>query len=192
MSQLACDENGDMQYNNPEWPHRSLVYDLLVYLVSSDRIDQTIRKHHISAPFVTYLISLFNTLDSRERGSLKTATHRIYSKLTNRRATIRKSINYTFYEFLYETHCHYGISELLEILASIINGFTLPIRPEHIQTLEKSLIPLHKMEQYEQYAIQLSFCMNLFVMKDHSLSERVWLTNYLLVIDFPWSSSLLA
>ena len=171
---LLMNDDGDgLQYDNPEWSHLSLVYDLLIYLVTVNQIDNNTRKHYITVPFVTYLITLFNSQDSRERNSLKTATHRIYSKLTNRRATIRKAINNTFYEYLYETHCHHGISELLEILASIINGFTLPIRPEHLQTLMKTLIPLHKMNQYEQFAIQLSFCMCLYIQKDSSLSDCV-------------------
>ena len=174
------DDDNENQYDNPEWSHLSLVYDLLIYLVTVNQIDNNTRKHYITVPFVNFLITLFNSQDSRERNSLKTATHRIYSKLTNRRATIRKAINNTFYEYLYETHCHFGISELLEILASIINGFTLPIRPEHLQSLMKSLIPLHKSNQYEQYAIQLSFCMCLYIQKDPTLSDCVdyWTIEY--------------
>ena len=45
------------------------------------------------------------------------------------RAFIRKSINNTFYTFIYETQRHHGVSELLEILGSIINGFALPLKP---------------------------------------------------------------
>ena len=100
-------------------------------------------------------------------------THRIYGKLTNRRVTIRKTINNVFYQFLYEKKRHNGIAELLEILASIINGFTVPIRPEHKLSLEKSLIPLHKTHSYEDYSIQLSYCMTLYVAKDPSLSTPV-------------------
>ena len=112
-------------------------------------------------------------MDQRERECLKTVTHRIYGKLTNRRAAIRRAINYSFYQFLYETHSHRGVSELLEILASIINGFTVPIRPEHKVTLERSLIPLHKMCQYEDYNVHLSYCMTLYVTKDPTLSQPV-------------------
>ena len=54
---------------------------------------------------------------------LKTITHRIYGKLTNRRALIRRSISNIFFDFIYETEKHAGIAELLEILGSIINGF---------------------------------------------------------------------
>ena len=153
--------------------HLSLVYEILIHLVLSVKIDNTIRKHYITNSFITRLISLFDSPDPQEREYLKMATHRIYGKLTNRRAIIRAAINNTFYTFLYETKRHNGISVLLEILASIINGFTLPIRPEHRQSLEKSLIPLHKMRQYDEYSAPLSYCMTLFAQKDPSLSSLV-------------------
>ena len=160
-------------FTDPEWPHLSLVYELLIRIVLSPQIDNNLRKRLIDDDFLTHLISLFDSLDQREREFLKTVTHRIYGKLTNRRVTIRKTINYVFYEFLYEKKSHNGIAELLEILASIINGFTVPIRPEHKLSLQRSLIPLHKTQSYENYSIQLSYCMTLYVAKDPSLSEPV-------------------
>ena len=139
----------------------------------SQQVDANVRKHYITTTFVTHLVALFDSIDPRERECLKTVTHRIYGKLTNRRAAIRRAINYSFYQFLYKTHSHRGVSELLEILASIINGFTVPIRPEHKVTLERSLIPLHKMCQYEDYNVHLSYCMTLYVTKDPTLSQPV-------------------
>ena len=166
------DDDGEV-FNDPEWPHISLVYELLIHLVLSPQIDNNLRKRLIDDDFLRNLIALFDSLDHRERECLKTVTHRIYGKLTNRRVIIRKTINYVFYEFLYEKKEHNGIAELLEILASIINGFTVPIRPEHKQSLERSRIPLHKTRHYESYSIQLSYCMTLYVAKDPSLSVPV-------------------
>jgi serine/threonine-protein phosphatase 2A regulatory subunit B' len=40
-----------------------------------------------------------------------------------------------------------GISELLEILCSIINGFQKPLKEEHKLFLERALLPLHKVHQ---------------------------------------------
>ncbi|KNB44405.1 serine threonine protein phosphatase [Blastocystis sp. subtype 4] len=164
------DDDDSEVFTDPEWPHISLVYELLIHLVLSPQIDNNLRKRLIDDDFLRHLIALFDSLDQRERECLKTVTHRIYGKLTNRRVTIRKTINYVFYQFLYEKKEHNGIAELLEILASIINGFTVPIRPEHKQSLERSLIPLHKTRFYENYSIQLSYCMTLYVAKDPSLS----------------------
>ena len=49
------------------------------------------------------------------------------------RAFVRKAIGNVFYRFVYETEANHGIGELLEILGSIINGFALPLKPEHLQ-----------------------------------------------------------
>ena len=54
------------------------------------------------------------------RDYLKTITHRIYSKLTQRRALIRRVIANVFFEFVYETEKHNGIAEMLEILARCV------------------------------------------------------------------------
>lgn len=167
------DDDDAEVFNDPEWPHLHLVYEILIHLVLSPQIDNNLRKRLIDDEFLHKLILLFDSLDVHERECLKTVTHRIYGKLTNRRVTIRKLINYVFYEFLYERKEHNGIAELLEILASIINGFTIPIRSEHKQSLERSLIPLHKMRSYDRYGIQLSYCMTLYVAKDASLSTPV-------------------
>ena len=170
----ADNDDDDVEmFNDPEWPHLHLIYEILIHLVLSPQIDNNLRKRLIDDAFLQNLVLLFDSFDMHERECLKTVTHRIYGKLTNRRVTIRKLINYIFYEFLYERKEHNGIAELLEILASIINGFTVPIRDEHKKSLEKSLIPLHKMRSFETYSIQLSYCMTLYVAKDSSLSTLV-------------------
>ena len=53
------------------------------------------------------------------------------------RPFIRRAINNVFYRFIYEKEAHSGISELLEILGSIINGFALPLKEEHKTFLQK-------------------------------------------------------
>lgn len=59
---------------------------------------------------------------SPQREYLKTITHRIYSKLTQRRALVRRVICNVFFEFIYETERHNGIAEMLEILARCVWG----------------------------------------------------------------------
>jgi|TARA_B110000285_G_scaffold227319_1_gene288454 serine/threonine-protein phosphatase 2A regulatory subunit B' len=45
---------------------------------------------------------------------------------------IRKAMNETFYSLIHETHKFNGAAELLDILASIISGFAVPLRDEHV------------------------------------------------------------
>ena len=65
------------------------------------------------------------------------------------------------------------MAELLEILGSIINGFALPLKPEHQQFLVKVLMPLHKTKSLGQYQAQLAYCVVQFMEKDQSLTEQV-------------------
>jgi serine/threonine-protein phosphatase 2A regulatory subunit B' len=76
---------------------------------------------------------------------------RIYGKFLNLRAFIRKQINHIFYRFVYETERHNGVAELLEILGSIINGFSMPLKGEHKIFLLKVLLPLHKIKSLSVY-----------------------------------------
>ena len=66
-----------------------------------------------------------------------------------------------------------GIAELLEILASIINGFAVPIKDEHKLMLKRALIPLHKMKSVGNFHAQLAYCMTLFASKDRVLTNDV-------------------
>ena len=117
------DDEEEGMFAEPSWPHLSIVYETLLRVVQSNEIDLSIKKKYIDSRFVVRLLELFNSQDMREREYLKTITHRIYGKLTNRRALIRRSISNIFFDFIYETEKHAGIAELLEILGSIINGF---------------------------------------------------------------------
>lgn len=73
------------------------------------------------------------------------------------RSFIRKAISHVFYRFVYETERHNGVAELLEILGSIINGFALPLKPEHLTFLDKALIPLHRPRSLQSYFQQLCY-----------------------------------
>ncbi|EOD27418.1 hypothetical protein EMIHUDRAFT_460727, partial [Emiliania huxleyi CCMP1516] len=77
-------------------------------------------------------------------------------------AFIRKAINNILYTFVYETERHNGIAELLEILGSIINGFALPLKEEHMLFLHRALLPLHKVRFIGMYHQQLSYCVSQF------------------------------
>ncbi|KAH1123243.1 hypothetical protein J1N35_006403 [Gossypium stocksii] len=171
--QEAKDPEDEEPYLEPSWPHLQLVYELLLrYIVSSDT-DPKVAKKHIDHTFVSKLIDLFGSEDPREREYLKMILHRIYGKFMVHRPLIRKAINNIFYRFIYETQRHSGIGELLEILGSIIHGFTLPMKEEHKLFLVRALIPLHKPKAVSIYHQQLSYCVVQFVEKDYKLADKV-------------------
>ena len=59
---------------------------------------------------------------------------------------IRKAINECFYTLIHETHKFNGAAELLEILTSIVSGFAVPLRDEHVILFKNMIIPLHKVQ----------------------------------------------
>lgn len=69
----------------------------------------------------------------------------------------------------YEKEEHNGLTELLEILSSIISGFTAPLKDEHKMFAMKVLIPLHKVKNLSSFNTQLETCMKNFIEKDKSL-----------------------
>jgi serine/threonine-protein phosphatase 2A regulatory subunit B' len=90
--------------------------------------------------------------------------------LVPRRKMIRKAINEAFYELIHESHKFNGAAELLDILASIISGFAVPLREEHVTFFKNVIIPLHKVQTCGQFYEQLLRCSMLFLTKDRSLA----------------------
>ncbi|KAE8671649.1 Serine/threonine protein phosphatase 2A 57 kDa regulatory subunit B' beta isoform [Hibiscus syriacus] len=141
------DPEDEENYSEPAWQHLQIVYELLLrYIVSSDTETRS-AKRYIDHTFVLKLLDLFDSEDSREREYIKMV------HIRNRE------------------HC--GVGELLEILGSIINGFTVPIKEEYRLFLTKTLIPLHKLKQLSLYHQQLSYCIVQFVDKDYKLADVV-------------------
>ena len=157
----------------PSWPHLQIVYELFLRFIVSNDVDPRVARKYIDQSFVLKLLDLFDSEDPRERDYLKTILHRIYGKLMALRSFIRKSIQNLFFKIIYECERHNGIAELLEILGSIINGFALPLKDEHKQFLEKSLIPLHKVKTLAAFHQQLSYCMSQYVEKDPRVAEPI-------------------
>lgn len=157
----------------PSWPHLQLVYNLLIRFLDSPHFDVNRAKPFINNRFVLKLLELFESEDPRERDYLKTILHRIYGRFLGLRSYIRRQINYIFSSFIDETEYHNGISDLLEIFGSIINGFVLPLKEEHKMFLLKVLMPLHKARTLNAYHAQLAYCIVQFIEKDHTLTEPV-------------------
>lgn len=157
------------------WPHLQVVYEFLLRFVVSREVSSKVGKRNgiIDHHFCLKLIHLFDSEDPRERDYLKTILHRVYGKFMAHRSFIRKQICYTFQHFAFETGRHNGIGELLEILGSIINGFALPLKKEHLTFLHVALIPLHRPKCVALYHQQLSYCIVQYAEKDASTAHFI-------------------
>ncbi|EER19501.1 protein phosphatase 2A regulatory subunit B, putative [Perkinsus marinus ATCC 50983] len=167
------DPEDDEPTLEPSWPHLQIVYEFFLRFVVSNDVDPKLAKRFVDQTFVLRLMDLFDSEDPRERDYLKTILHRIYGKFMALRSFIRRAMQNLFYKIIYESEYHNGIEELLEIFGSIVNGFALPIKEEHKQFLEKSLIPLHKVKTLNSFHQQLSYCMTQYVEKDPRLADSI-------------------
>jgi serine/threonine-protein phosphatase 2A regulatory subunit B' len=170
----------------PAWPHLQVVYELLLRYTVCPSVKSKVAKRHITQKFCLQLVELFDAEDPRERDYLKTILHRVYGKIMSLRSFIRRAIANVFFRYVYETQQHNGVGELLEILGSIINGFAMPLKPEHVVFLERALIPLHRPSGVGAYHQQLSYCVNQYVEKDPSTVNGIVLG---MIKAWPWTNT---
>lgn len=180
------DPEEDEPVLEPAWPHLQVAYEFFLRFIVSSEVNAKAAKKYVDQKFCLQLVELFDSEDPRERDYLKTILHRIYGKFMSHRSFIRRAISNVFYRFVYETERHNGIGELLEILGSIINGFAIPLKKEHLQFLVRALIPLHKPKCVALYHQQLSYCIIQYVEKDADTATPI-LNGFFKC--WPWSCS---
>ncbi|KAL9882759.1 uncharacterized protein ACN427_010423 isoform 1-T3 [Glossina fuscipes fuscipes] len=153
------------------WPSLQLVYDVFASFLYSKAFRGNIAENFIDEKFISELLELFDSEDERERVALKNVLHRIYSNCINVREFIKKHIGFVFLTFIYETKHFSGVGELLEVFASIVKGFGVPLKLEYKQFLFKVLLPMHKLKCLSLYHEKLSYCVLQFLKKDPLLAE---------------------
>ena len=78
-------------------------------------------------------------------------------------------MNANFFRLIHETDGQNGAGEILDIYASIISGYAVPLREEHITFFKDVIIPLHKVQSCTVFFEKLVRCVMLFIVKDPSL-----------------------
>jgi len=167
FAETGIDQEEEM---DPAWPHLQGVYEFFLQLVINEAVEVKQLKFYVTPKFVQEFLDLFDTEESVERDYLKNILHKLYAKLVPRRKMIRKAMNECFYTLIHETHKFNGAAELLDILASIISGFAVPLREEHVIFFKNVIIPLHKVQTCSQFYEQLLRCSMLFLTKDRTLA----------------------
>jgi len=181
------DEEGD-EVKDPAWVHVKIVYELLFYFMVSKQVTSEVIHRTLTESYVQNLVHLFRTKDVSERDYLKNIIHRIYQRFLGFRPLIRKAIGEVLSSRTFkqppgmpsvipypviEMNGSVGIGELLEIWATIVSGFRVPLREDNIDFLQKVLIPMHKNRSLNHYHIQLGYCILCYVDKDPRLAAPV-------------------
>lgn len=170
---LAVSETGieeEEQEPDHSWVHIRGIYDIFLQLVINEACDVRTLKQFITSNFISEFLQLFDSDLAEERDFLKNILHKLYAKLVPRRKMIRKAITDCFHILIHEIHKFNGASELLDIMASIISGFAIPLREEHVIFFKNIIIPLHKVQTSNLYFDNLIRCSMLFLTKDSALA----------------------
>ena len=96
------------------------------------------------------------------------------------RDPIRKIIGYAFADFVHDPNATplkgpTGISELLEIYSSLVQGFKFPMKKEHVNFVHRYILPLVKMPilhfRYQQFNVRsyLPCCLTINSVVAHGL-----------------------
>ena len=155
---------------DPAWPHLQGIYEFFLQLVINEAVEVRSLKVYVTPQFVQEFLELFDSEESVERDYLKNILHKLYAKLVPRRKMIRKAMNECFFALIHENYKFNGAAELLDINASIISGFAVPLRDEHVLQFQNIYIPLHKVQTCSQFYEQLLRCSMLFLTKDRTLA----------------------
>ena len=130
----------------PSWVFIVPIYDFFLLLVSNALADKEVLKPVITDEFVHNFINLTDSEEKGERDILKEILYKLYVKIVPRRKVIRAAMQEQFYTLIHETHKFNGIEKLLDMYASIISGFAVPLKEEHTEFFSTIIVPLHKVQ----------------------------------------------
>ena len=155
---------------DPAWPYLQGVYEFFLELITCQTPKIKRLKVFITRTFMQEFIQLFDSEETKERDYLKKILTILYVRLIRRRKMIRKVINDELLTIIHDTQKFNGINDILEFLESVINGFHVPLRDEHVAFFKNILIPLHKVHTINTFHCQLERCSMYFLHKDKTLS----------------------
>jgi hypothetical protein len=141
------------------WPHISLVYDCLVA-----SLDCSGSVAHLTPKFLSQLMRNGASPDERERVAVCDVLYGLYGKLLSERVLLRGTIAHQFTNEVCSP-------ELLTFVASFVRGFNSPLKPEHVSFYHRCVLPLHRLNCYSQFDMELTDLVVIYVTKSHILLE---------------------
>jgi len=170
-----CQEDDSEEVEDPHYPHLCYVYEIALMFVRNINVDDKTRKRYLGKTFIVPLTELFASEDVREREYLKAILHGIYARNMRLRRLIRTQMSNCCFRVIFSGNdanvaddIENGISECLQLVCSIIQGLTTPIKAEYKNILYRVLIPLHKANSRKLHKFHetLLACCIQFILKD--------------------------
>ena len=135
LEEAAVQEEGD-----PNWCYLEGIYSIFLHLICDPEIDVKMLKGFVTGKFVSRILELFDSEVHGERDCLKNILHKLYAKLVPRRKMIRSKMNECLTNLIHQEHKFNGAAEVLDIMSSIIAGFATPLRQEHVDFFNSTIV----------------------------------------------------
>lgn len=146
------------------WPHISLVYECLESSFCNPQVGDFPQR------FLYKLVDNSLSPDERERRQVKTVLTRLYNKFPSTRINIRQRCSALFLS----KRCS---PELLDFYYTVANGLSPPLKAETVNSFVTTILPLHCLDNYPQFAKFLVQVMERYIAKSEALLPIV--LNYL-------------
>ncbi len=147
--------------------------NLLALFMANKHLDAKAIKPYINPSFIRDLFRQLHHPDERIREGIKTIIHQFYVQFVGHRTFIRRNIRDQLLTFIYEDDTYRGTPHLLQVMGSIVRGYSTPLKNEHKLFLVKVLLPLHASPKFTDFSSNMSFLMVHFAQKDPSLSSVI-------------------
>ena len=170
---VAYDPELDEPRLDRNWSHLSLVYDIFIEFMESPDFQVVVGRQYITEEFTGQLFDRFYSEDPRVREATKNTMHRIYSLIYDRRKQIKVRMTNILLKYIYESESFGGINELMEIVASIVNGYVVPIKQENIVFLMKIIIPLHSCKTIIFFHEHVVECLAMLIRKEKETTQII-------------------
>jgi serine/threonine-protein phosphatase 2A regulatory subunit B' len=164
-------DNEALESMDKGWSTLEVVYEIFINVIKHNAISESILKHFLTESFIQSWLDLFESSNNEERDYMKRIIHKLYQKVVKRRKHFRKMFNNQFLTLIYERPSSKGANEILDIYSSVISGFAVPLRTEHVDFFKHFLTPLLKMQSCSEFYEELLRCILIFLNKDKTLAE---------------------
>lgn len=170
---VEVDFSEDYTFPHPQWLYLDLVYEILAKVLLCPDLEPRLVPGFSSRFLVRNLIGQLDSWDERERMAVRICLHIIYARWARARPVFREEIVKYLQAVSLTGEVHHGVSEALDIMGSIVSGFSLPLKLEHRELINKAFLPLHRVKYLRSFHRCLTVCVEQMVAKDIHCAEIV-------------------
>ena len=118
-------------FQEPQFEHIGFMLNILALFMANKNLIAKEIKPYINFSFIRDLFTMLDHPDERIREGIKTIIHQFYVQFVGHRTFIRRNIRDQLLTFTYEDDNYRGTPHILQLLGSIVRGYSTPLKNEH-------------------------------------------------------------